>query len=196
MTTRPSPVQPNSTTKKSGPRIEAHPTALISASASIIGHHPITIGPNAIIQIRSVISSAVGSIDIGEGCIISERAVIGHLRPEESQLEASDKVSASTQLGQGVVIESGTIIQARSIGAFTTVEVGASIGKGAVIGRDCRICSKVEVGDEEVLEDGVVVLGSLWGERRVEMGDGMLKEKRRLLVVEQGGVLRKAWTGK
>ena len=196
MTTRPSPVQRSSTSKRTGPPIEAHPTSLISPSASITGSCLITIGPNAIVQIRSVICSAAGPIDIGEGCIISERAVIGRLGLEASQLEPFDKVSAGTQLEQGVVIESGAIIEAISIGAFTTVEVGASIGKGAVIGTNCRICSKVAIGDGEVLEDGVVVFGSLWGERRVEIGDGMLAEKKRLLVGEQGEVLRKAWTGK
>lgn len=196
MATRPSPITRTSTSKALSPPLESYSTTLVSASASLNGSYPIRLGPHAIIQPRSQLLSAVGPIDIGEGCIISERASIGSSKSASPQLEIDARTAPRVTLAQGVLIECGATVEAASIGAFTVVEAGAKIGRGAVLGRDCKICARVQIGEGEIVGDGIVVYGNGWGEKRMERRGGVMDGKREAWAREQGEVLRKAWTGK
>ncbi len=184
---RPSLQGRSSASKPPPPPIHAHPSTLLHPSAALTGTHPITIGPNAIIQLRTRISSAHGLVSIGEGTIISERAILS-----SPSINTSDTPPTSLTLGPGVVIESGATVEAASIGAYSVIEVGAKIGKGAVIGEHCKVCALVEVGEGEVIGDGTVVYGNGWGERRVERERAGLKA----LVEAQRHTLKGLWTGK
>ena len=84
------------------------------------------------------------------------------------------------------------------MGAFTIIENGARIGKGAVVGAYCKICARVEVKEGAEVEDGTVVYGAGWGEwRREGTGGGLdVRGMRRAYVAEIGEVLRRIWTGK
>lgn len=95
-----------------------------------------------------------------------------------------------------VLIEPGAIVEAASIGSFTIIEAGARVARGAVVGANCRICAKIEIAEGERIEDGTIVFGSRWGERRAEGRGGALDGKRESWVKEQGEALRKVWTGK
>ena len=88
------------------------------------------------------------------------------------------------------------LVQAASIGAFTVVEAGAKVGRGAVIGKNCKICARVQIGEGEVVGYDTVVFGSGWGERRAEKRGGAMDGKREVWVKAQKEVLKKAWTGK
>ena len=62
---------------------------------------------------------------IGKNCSISENAVVGVAGDEEGDVIIGDEVN----------IEAGAIVQAKSVGDGTMIEVGAKIGKGAVVGK-------------------------------------------------------------
>lgn len=193
MTARPNPANRSSTStsKTLAAPLNATPTTLVSASASCAGTHLITLGSKAIVQLRARLTSTYGPIGVGEGCIISERASIGLLSPPQNEKEA-----AGVTLSPGVLVETCAVVEGASVGAYTIIESGAKIGKGAVVGSDCKVCAGVEIGEGAVVEDGTVVYGSGWGERRkVKKGLG-LDGMRKTWVDLQGEALRKMWTGK
>jgi len=101
-----------------------------------------------------------GKVLIGRNSIVSERAVVGL---------STDATSGEDQLvvlGEGVNIEVGAVIEARSIGDGTTVDIKARVGKGAVVGRHCKIGAMEEVNADEKIEDFVVIHSG--GQRRVD----------------------------
>ena len=103
---------------------------------------------------------------------------------------------AGVSLAPGVLIESGATVEAASIGAYTIIEAGAKVGKGAVIGEHCKVCAGVQLEEGAVVGNGMVVYGSGWGEWRSEQGRQDLEVMRRAAVSEQYEVLRRCWTGK
>lgn len=63
--------------RPSKPPTTIDPTALVSSQASLTGTHPITIGANTVLHARCKLISDHGAIEIGEGCIVNERAGVG-----------------------------------------------------------------------------------------------------------------------
>ena len=196
MTSRPTPTARQSTPKRADPPIISHSTALVSPSASLTGNYEITLGPNTVIQLRSHLSSVAGPIKIGEDCVIHERASIGLLSADVPQIQRDDRSISGISLGQGVLIEPEAMVEAMSIGAFTVIETGAKIGRGAVVGKNCKICACAEVREEEVIGDNVIVFGNGWDQRRMDRRDEVMSATRERWVMEQGLFLRKTWTGK
>lgn len=88
------------------------------------GIHPITIGANTVIHLRSKLNSAYGTIAIGEGCIIGERAVVGLL----------GEGGKGVVIGKGVVLEAGARVEG-NLGDGSVVEAGGIVGRGAVVGK-------------------------------------------------------------
>ena len=82
------------------------------------------------------------------------------------------------------------------MGAYTIIEAGAKIGKGAVVGSNSKVCAGVEIGEGMVVEDYTVVYGSGWGERRKTKKGSGLDGMRKTWVDLQGEALRRMWTGK
>lgn len=146
-------------------------------------------GSKTIVQLRTLLTSNYGRVDIGDGCIISERASIGLLSAPQNEKEAK-----GVTLSPGVLIETCAVVEGASIGPYTIIEAGAKIGKGTVIGANSKVCGGVEIGENVVVEDDTVVYGSGWGQRRKEKKG--LDEVRRKWVDLQGDALRKMWTGK
>lgn len=142
-------------------------------------------------QLRARLTSNYGSIGIGDGCIISERASIGLLSPPQNEIEAN-----GVTLLPGVLIESCTVIEGVSIGAYTIIEAGAKIGKGTVVGANSKVCAGVHIGEGIVVEDNTVVYGSGWGEERKEKKGLGLDGMRKTWVDLQEDTLRRMWTGK
>ena len=108
-------------------------------------------------QLRARLISSHVSIDVGDGCIISERASIGLLSPPRNERE-----SQGVTLSPGVLIETCAVVEGAFIGPYTIIEPGAKIGKGTVIGANSKICAGVDVGEGMVIEDDTVVYGSGW----------------------------------
>lgn len=191
MTTRPTPTNRFSTSKPLAPHVDTTPTTLISTSASCDGIHLITLGSKTIVQLHARLTSDYGFIGVGEGCIISERASIGLLSPPQNEEEAQ-----GVTLSPGVLIETCAVVESASIGAYTIIEAGAKVGKGAVVGAYSKVCAGVEIGEGMVVEDNTVVYGNGWGERRKEKKSLGLDGLRKVWVDLQGDALRRMWTGK
>ena len=182
----------DSSSKTSLPPTQIPSNALVHSTASFKGQFDINVGPKAIIQLRSRIDSTYAPVRLGAGCIIYERASIGYLsRP-------SHVADGGVTIGDGVIIESGAVIEATSIGSHTTIEAHCRIGKEAVIGAYCKVCSGVEVGEKAVLTEGTLVWGSGWDQRRVESDvqkDNVHSTRRQLADGLNAGI-RAIWSPK
>lgn len=123
------PKPPTSTsTPPPKPPLTAHPSSLLSGGVAITGIHPVTIGANTVIHLRSKLTSAHGTITIGDGCIIGERAVVGLQGVGET----------GVVIGNGVVVEAGARVEG-SVGEGTVIEAGGVVGRGAVVGKVGRL---------------------------------------------------------
>lgn len=74
--------------------------------------------------------------------------------------------SGDVELERYVSVESGSEVEAKLIGEATEVGVQSKIGKGAVLGRFCRVTPAESVGVGEQVGDFEVVFGE--GKRRVD----------------------------
>lgn len=146
------------------PQCKIHSTATIADKAQITGPNIVEIGENAFIHPHAKMKADHGNVFIGKGSMVSEKAVVGV--PE-------DGGETDLIIGEGVSIESGAVVEARKIGDHTTIEVNAKVGRGAVVGKWCKIAPLCEVRENEVLEDFVVIFGE--GKRRV---DAVLRDKK------------------
>lgn len=115
------------------PPIARSQQALIHEFASLTGIHPITVGADAIIQLRAKIISAHGPVTIGDGCVVAERAVIG--LASSLGADGGKGWGGEVILGNGVIIESGAVVEGKMLGEGTIVEVGAVVGRGSVVGK-------------------------------------------------------------
>jgi dynactin-6 len=106
---------------------------VIAEHASLTGTKLITLGSNTVVHPRSKLNSAFAPITIGNTCIISERSQIG-VQSEPEEGEADPVV-----IENGVVVEVGAVVEAKRVGEGCVIEVNAKIGKGAVLGKVCRL---------------------------------------------------------
>jgi dynactin-6 len=90
------------------------------------------IGPRAVVHQYAKIVSGDGSIELGEGCIIWEKAVVGNATDDEGQKSEKEK---KITLGSNVVIESGAVVEAETVGENTIIEAFAKVGEGAIVGK-------------------------------------------------------------
>ena len=153
------------------PQCTLHPSAIVADKAHLIGPHKLGIGENTVVHPQARILAEHGNVSIGRNCIVAEKAILG---PREA------RDGADLTIAEGVSIESGAVVEARSVGEHTTVEVKAKIGKGAVVGRWCKIAPSCRIEENEVLPDFTVVYGL--GQRRVDTVLRDLKEMRDLRV--------------
>ncbi|KAF2860104.1 trimeric LpxA-like protein, partial [Piedraia hortae CBS 480.64] len=133
---------------------QIHPSAVVADKAQLIGSYPIEIGENAVIHPWARICATKGRVVIGRSCIVYEMTVIGH-SDMDAPVQDQDVV-----LGEGVTVESRAVVQAKSIGNRTTIEVGAVIGHGAVVGQWCKISPLERIRRGEMVEDYKVVYGN------------------------------------
>ncbi|PYI11606.1 trimeric LpxA-like protein [Aspergillus sclerotiicarbonarius CBS 121057] len=153
--------------------ITAHPSATISETTLIQGSHPISIGSGTIIHPRARIYSHEGPIIIGNGCIISEKCVIGaplppaHAQPGTSPSthpHTTDKEQRSilpTRISSNVTISPGAqILPGAHIHSCCGIEAHAVVGRRAVVGSHSRVCAGCEVAPGDVVKEWMVVWGS------------------------------------
>jgi dynactin-6 len=84
--------------------------------------------PRAVINPYAKIISAAGPVEIGEGAIVWEKAVVGSSSAAEG---AEQRVS----LGPNVVVETGAVIEGGEVGEATVVESFARVGARCKIGK-------------------------------------------------------------
>ncbi|OJJ73260.1 hypothetical protein ASPBRDRAFT_53481 [Aspergillus brasiliensis CBS 101740] len=170
------PTPSSSTSHSHRTPITAHPSATISESLLIQGAHPISIGAGTIIHPRARIYSYEGPVIIGNGCIISEKSVIGSAPTATTSTQSTTavaggiaskdegsilpiRISNSVTIGPGALILPGAHIH-----SATSVEARAVIGRRGVVGSHCRVCAGCEVRDGDGVADWMVVWGD--GKRR------------------------------
>jgi dynactin 6 len=110
------------------------PSAIVANHAILTGLYPITIGPRAVLHPYAKIVSGDGPIEIGEGCIIWEKAVVGSGSLAEDDAKKTEKVKKIV-LGPNVIVESGAVVEAESVGEGTIIEPFSKIGGGANVGK-------------------------------------------------------------
>ncbi|KAK5703657.1 hypothetical protein LTR17_021933 [Elasticomyces elasticus] len=150
----------------SKPTCTIHSTAIVSEKAQFTGSHAVNIGEGAVIHPHARIRAEGGNVTIGKHSMLYERALVGTVDGED------------VTIGDYVNIETGAVVEAKSVGDGTTVEVNAVVGKGAVLGRWCKIAPLERVAAGEVLEDFTVVYGD--GQRRIDKTTKKHKEVRDL----------------
>lgn len=187
-----SPQKPGLLSSSSNPRppLSVHPTATLSEAAYFQGTHPIAIGAGTVIHPRARLLSFDGPIRIGEGCIISEKCVIGGgsassssssstaQRTQAQTLDASNpngerepKQSPPTILENAVVIgPRATVSTGAHIRSAATIDTSAVLGKDVSIGKHAKVCTSCCIPDREVVGDWLVI----WGH-----GAGLQRRKRR-----------------
>ncbi|KAF2770583.1 trimeric LpxA-like protein [Teratosphaeria nubilosa] len=141
------------------PPCQIHPSAVIAEKAVLVGTHQVTIGPNTILHPYAKISAENGPVVIGANSMIYENAIVG-TSPDTSKSEQA------VIIGDYVNIESGVVVEAKSIGDGSVVDVNAVVGRGAVLGRWCRVGPLERVKEGEVLEDYALVFGD--GRKRID----------------------------
>ena len=187
---RPSAARPTQPQKplssSSTPRapLSVHPTATLSDNAYFQGTHPIAIGAGTVIHPRARLLSFEGPISIGEGCIISEKSVIGGGSPSSSSASRSDTHDADpsgespqtprpipTILENAVIIGPlATVATGAHIRSAATVDTSAFLGKDVRIGKHAKVCTSCRIPGGEVVGDWLVVWGS---------GTGLQRRRRR-----------------
>jgi dynactin-6 len=159
------------------PPTKIHPTAIIANHALLTGTYPITIGAGAVIHPYAKIIASEGPVDIGEGCIIWEKAIVG------GEGEGAIKLSRNVVIETSALIEAGVVIGENSI-----IEAQAKVAEGAIIGRCAKIMTFIEVGEDEEIEDYTIVYGR--GLRRKDrtamMEDGLVRGMRKVAHRKEG----------
>ncbi|KAK3110394.1 hypothetical protein LTR53_015362 [Teratosphaeriaceae sp. CCFEE 6253] len=158
MTSRPADVPRRSSQMPSTkPPCTIHPSAIVSDKAQITGSHQVEIGENAVIHPYAKIRAEGGRVVIGKYSMVYEHAVVG-------TAEGTSPVDVT--IGDFAVVETGAVVEAKSIGDATTIEVKSVVGKGAVLGKWCKVAPLERVEGGEELADFTVVYGG--GQRRVD----------------------------
>ncbi|KAF2104351.1 transferase hexapeptide domain protein [Rhizodiscina lignyota] len=154
-----------STAKRSSTNVPKAPTsldpnAIIANHAVLTGIHTISVAAGTVIHPHARIISTYSAVDIGPGCIVSEKAVIGLSDLSQDDPEGDLELPEIIKIGQNVNIESGTIVEAAEIGENTLIDVDVKLGAGSVIGKNCTIsaCSVVPPG--ETVPDYTVIYGN------------------------------------
>ncbi|OQD74557.1 hypothetical protein PENDEC_c010G04500 [Penicillium decumbens] len=162
-TLKPPPTRPSPTGPPKAP-LKADATATIADTAVFQGTHPVTIGAGTIIHPRARFYTYEGPIVIGDGCIISEKAIIG-AQPTYTQSRMSGETA--TRLSYFVTVgPSSTIHPGAHIHSSATIEALVTIHRGADIGSHSKICSGCEIPAKGKVDEWVVVWGSGLGQRR------------------------------
>lgn len=165
---------PAAGTPSASPRapVTLHPTATIADSAVFQGQYSIAIGAETVIHPRARLYSFDGPIVIGEGCIISEKCVVGQPptpppAPGQSQPQSSPgtgtggKEGTPSRISHNVTLAPlATIHPGTHIHSAVTIDTLATIHAHANIGSHAKICASCHVPPKTVIRDWTVVWGS------------------------------------
>ncbi|KAL1988350.1 hypothetical protein VTN96DRAFT_10033 [Rasamsonia emersonii] len=169
------------------PPLAIHPTATIAETAVIHGTHQISIGPGTVIHPRARLLSYEGPIQIGDGCIISEKSTIGAsaTAPITPPTPTPTPTSATASESSGAATTTSTPITTRlsssvTVGPYAAILPGAYVrsacvidslavvNRNATVGAHSKVCSGCEVPEKTMVEDWTVVwaAGGGLGQRR------------------------------
>ncbi|KAJ5179012.1 hypothetical protein N7492_002222 [Penicillium capsulatum] len=193
-TLKPPSTQPRSSSTPTGPPkapVKADATATIADAVVFQGTYPVTIGASTVIHPRARFYTYEGPIVVGDGCIISEKAVIG-AAPDTSSTSSSRRASPATstagtptpeaqaERGHGITTRlsyfvtigpQSTILPGAHIHSSATIEALATIHRHADIGSHAKVCAGCEVRESHSIGEWVVVWGSGLGQQRKRSRD-------------------------
>ncbi len=152
------------------PKCNIQPSAVIADRAQLTGSHTITIGEDVFVHPYAKIKAEHGNVQIGKGSILAEKAAIGTAEEEDGQAEIV--------IGEGVRIESGSVLAARKVGDHCTLGINCRVGRGAVLGKWCKIAPLCEIKQDEILPDYTVVFGEGQNGRRIDVAARDRREVR------------------
>ncbi|KAF3406289.1 hypothetical protein DPV78_001715 [Talaromyces pinophilus] len=143
--------------------VSVHSTTTVSETATFHGIYPITIGSGTVIHPRARLYSFEGPIQIGDGCIIGEKTLIGDNEPKSSSsTDASGgiltRISSSVVIGPQSTIRTGSYIRSAAV-----VDSLAIINRNATIGSHTKICSSCEIAEGATVEDWIVIWATATG---------------------------------
>ncbi|CAK1364697.1 hypothetical protein CB0940_08354 [Cercospora beticola] len=130
------------------PPCKIHPSAVVSEKAQITGTHTVELCEDSVLHPHSKIKAERGIVYIGKRTIICGATTVGVLEGEGNVI-----------VGDEVTIEAGAVVEAKSVGDGTVIEAKAKIGRGAVIGKHCKITPLSEISADEQLPDYTIVYG-------------------------------------
>ncbi|KAF2401046.1 hypothetical protein EJ06DRAFT_493694 [Trichodelitschia bisporula] len=133
------------------------PASTVASHALLTGPHRITVRARAVLHPYARIMAGGGPVDIGEGCIIWEKALVGC--GDSKITEGEEEDARGVRLGPNVVIETGAVVEAREVGEGSMIESFARVGVGARIGKYCKILSYANIPAHTELPDYTVVDG-------------------------------------
>jgi acetyltransferase-like isoleucine patch superfamily enzyme len=173
---------------------ETSPDARVAHDA-IIGND-VSVGAFAVIH---------GGVELGDGCVVEEGAVLGkqpRLRPGSS---ARGKRSGSLAIEAGVTICCGAVVYAGArigagviVGDQAQIRERAVVGAGTVVGRGAAVDFDARVGERVLIQTGVYVTGGTLVEDDVFLGPGVITTNDHTMgrhapgEAPQGPVLRRA----
>ncbi|EED17411.1 transferase hexapeptide domain protein [Talaromyces stipitatus ATCC 10500] len=137
--------------------VSVHSTTTVSETTAFHGTYPITIGSGTVIHPRVRIQAFEGPVQIGDGCIIGEKTIIGDIKESTSApTSTSDgiltRISSSVVIGPQTTIRTGAYIRSAAV-----VDSLATINRHATIGSHSKICSQCEISEGTVVEDWMVI---------------------------------------
>ncbi|RDW65854.1 transferase hexapeptide domain protein [Aspergillus mulundensis] len=143
-------------------KLSADPSAIIAEQTYFCGPYPISIGRGTVIHPRVRICATEGPIKIGEGCIISEKSVIGtYPAPTNAGSEAgshSDEraivVSNNVVIGAQVMVHPGVRVH-----SFAVVDNQVVVGRGVDVGGHAKVCARCELVSGARVKEWSVVWG-------------------------------------
>lgn len=199
-TLKPPPAQHRSSSSSHTPTgppkapLKADPSATIADTAIFQGTYPVTIGAGTVIHPRARFYAFEGPISVGDGCIISEKAIIGaapgtsaSTRPSPSSSTGPSPTSSSTDVtfsapqiqgqGQGqdnatrisyfvTIGPHSTVLPGANVHSSATIESLVTINRYADVGAHSKVCSGCQVPVNGSVPEWTVVWGSGVGQRR------------------------------
>jgi carbonic anhydrase/acetyltransferase-like protein (isoleucine patch superfamily) len=154
--------------------VSVHPTTTVSETATFHGKYPVTIGSGTVIHPRARFYSFEGPIQIGDGCVIGEKCIIGDNEPTARGPASPEDQGITTRLSSSVTIGPQTTIRTGAyIRSAAAVDSLAVVNRHATVGSHSKVCSSCEIPEKTVLEDWTV----FWA-----TGQGIGHRKRRRLV--------------
>ncbi|KAI9678803.1 MAG: hypothetical protein M1817_005862 [Caeruleum heppii] len=169
------------------PPTSLSPNIVIHDIASLVGTHRVTIGQHSVLHPRAKIISTHAPVTIGESCEIGEKSSVG---VETDGGEDTDEgvlgEGQGTLLEDYVTVEPGAVVEAARVGEGTVIEVNARVGRGAIVGKHCKITPLCEVPPGDHVPDYTVIYGM--NERRIDRSQ---TQEMRILLAKQHVALAK-----
>ncbi|RMZ74720.1 hypothetical protein DV737_g5807, partial [Chaetothyriales sp. CBS 132003] len=189
----------NPSTASSKPAVILPSSSHLDPGAYVRGSHTITLGNHTLVHPRAHLLSTYVPLMIGDGCIISEKAVVGGPLPQVSSAPGQEAVVESPSHGErgedgakkATVIEDRVRVEphaqihhSATVLEGAIIEAQATILPGAVVGRHAKICAGVTIREGMTVAEGAVVWGN--GEQiRRRAGEAGQAEKRRLQAMDR-----------